>query len=125
MLAAYLIIAGILPSVAKEGAVKPKETAMANFNSASMAAFTHPSLRKALLATFLGVSVMLVGLADVHAASLDTPRVHDTSFRTAGDTGNAGEGASFRTSERGDAGEGASFRTSGFGDAGEGVARPT
>lgn len=98
---------------------------MANFNSDSMAAFTHPALRKVLLATFLGVSVMLVGLADVHAAGLDTPGVHDTSFRTAGDTGDAGEGASFRTSERGDAGEGASFRTSGLGDAGEGAARPT
>lgn len=125
MLAAYLIVTGILPSAAKAGAVKPKETAMANFNSDSMATFTHPALRKVLLATFLGVSVMLVGLADVHAASLDAPRVHGTSFSTAGDTGDAGEGESVRTSERGDAGEGASVRTSGLGDAGEGVDRPT
>jgi hypothetical protein len=121
--AAYLNVVGILPSVAKEAAGKPKEPAMANFNSVSMASHAHPALGKVLLATFLTASVMLVGLADARSGSLDVARMHDASFRSAG-IGDAGEGASFRTSERGDAGEGASFRTSERGVAARASAMP-
>lgn len=120
MLVAYLTVVGIPPSVAKAAPVKSKELAMATSNSTPTASFAHPALRKVVLATFLAVSVMMGGLVDAHAESLDASRMHDTSFRTAG-IGDAGEGASYRTSERGDAGEGASFRVSGPGDAGEGA----